>query len=186
MNQEIKRCAWAQQHELLRQYHDNEWGKPSKDDRHLFEMLVLEAMQAGLSWLLVLKKREAMAQAFYEFDYHKLSECGTKQIQQWLDNPELIRNRLKLNAVIVNAQCFKLIQQEFGSFSKYLWQWTNDKPIRNHFSDPSEVPSQNKLSLLISKDLKKRGFKFMGPVVVYSYLQAVGVINDHLSDCSFA
>ncbi len=178
----MKRCDWAvgPYHEA---YHDEEWGKPVHDDRHLFEMLILEGMQAGLSWVTILKKREAFRLAFDHFDVECVARYDDEKIASLLQNQEIIRNRLKIHAAIKNAQAFQRIQAEFGSFDAYLWQFVNGKPIVNTYAKQSDVPTHTELSDRISRDLKKRGFSFVGTTIIYSYLEAVGVINDHMVWC---
>lgn len=176
-------CDWALKSEIELAYHDKEWGKPVFDDQTLFEFMVLEYMQAGLSWVTILKKRETMRSAFDNFDSHKIANYSQDKIEVLMENPGLIRNRLKLNALVTNANAFLKIQGEYGSFSEYLWGFVDHKVLNNEWHDMSEVPAHSELSDQISKDLKKRGFKFLGTTVVYAYLQAVGIINDHLSYC---
>jgi len=177
------RCDWCLGDELYIKYHDEEWGKAVYDDKTLFEFLVLESMQAGLSWLTILRKRENFRKAFDNFDVKKVCNYDEEKVLELLNNPGIIRNRRKIEAAINNARCFIKIQQEFGSFSNYQWRFVNFKQIINHYDDISEVPSRTELSDLIAKNLKKRGFKFLGPTIIYSYLQAVGVIDDHIDSC---
>lgn len=179
----MTRCQWAESSVLMQAYHDHEWGRLVTDDQRLFEFLVLEMMQAGLSWSIVLNKRAALAEAFAQFDYQKIAQFTEKDVDTLVQNPKIIRHRLKIQAVIHNAKCFIAIQQEFGSFARYLWQFTDSKIIHHHWTSLDQVPTQDKYSQIISKDLKKRGLKFVGPVTVYSYLQAIGMINDHLISC---
>lgn len=175
------RCRWLDENsEIYVRYHDEEWGLPVYDDRKLFEMLMLEGFQAGLSWLTVLKKREAFRQAFDGFDYAKIAGYEEEKIDELLQNPQIIRSRLKIKAAINNAKIFMRIQKEFGSFGKYLWGFTNGK-IMKYGIFPN--PPRNELSDIIAKDLKKRKMKYVGSVIIYSYLQAVGVINDHEPQC---
>ncbi len=169
---------------LYEDYHDNEWGIPVHDDRHLFEMLILEGAQAGLSWETVLKKRAAYRKAFHQFDPKKVAKMTDQQLDTLLENPALIRNRLKIYAARKNAIVFCEMQKEFGSFDSYLWAYVDGKPILNHFKTGAQVPSTTHLSEAISKDLKKRGMTFVGPTIIYAYLQAVGVVNDHLTSCN--
>jgi len=180
-----ERCLWAEGNELLQQYHDEEWGKPHYDDAYLFEFLILEGMQAGLNWSIVLKKREAMRKAFFQFSPDKLHKLTTTQIDKMMTNPELIRHRLKLESLQKNAIAFLNIQKEFGSFSKYIWGFTNQEIIVNHYKRGELFPTRSELSDAISKDLKKRGFKFVGTTIVYAYLEAIGIINDHEHDCDW-
>ncbi len=185
MEAQPKRCPWAKDEWDIR-YHDEEWGKPEHDDRKLFEFLVLEGMQAGLTWNLILRRREAMRAALDGFDPHKAAAYGEEKKAELLQNPGMIRNRLKVNAVVSNAQAFLRVQQEFGSFDVYLWGFVEGKAIRNAWQRQEDMPATSPLSDALSKDLKKRGFKFVGSTICYSFLQAAGLINDHLADCDFA
>ena len=178
----MQRCGWGN-HELMITYHDTEWGKITKDETELFEFLVLESAQAGLNWLTVLKKREGYRKAYDNFDYKKIALYDDKKIEELKGNPEIIRNRLKIESSVNNAQRFIEVQNEFGSFYNYLWSFVDGKQIINHWKTQSEVPASTPLSDKISKDLKKRGFRFVGTTIVYSYLQAVGLVNDHLVSC---
>lgn len=177
------RCDWCGIDPLYVAYHDEEWGVPVKDDPTLFEFLMLETFQAGLSWITVLKKREQFRSAFDGFDYQKIARYNTKKIKELENDPNIIRNKLKIKAAVTNAKAFIDIQNEWGSFSKYIWHFTNDKPIVNRWENLSDIPALTLLSTTISKDLKKRGFKFVGPTVVYAYMQATGMVNDHLVSC---
>jgi len=177
------RCAWCEKDDLYRDYHDNEWGKPVYDDGKLFEFLVLETFQAGLSWYTILNKRENFRIAFDYFDYKKIAQYQDAKIQELLQNAGIIRNQLKIKGTISNAIAFMKVQEEFGSFSKYIWQFTQGKPIVNHPKTLKEVPATTPLSDTISKDLKKRGFKFVGSTVVYAHMQATGMVDDHVEDC---
>jgi DNA-3-methyladenine glycosylase I len=177
------RCDWCGSDPLYVAYHDKEWGVPVKDDPTLFEFLMLETFQAGLSWITVLKKREHFRKTFDGFDYQKIARYNTKKIEVLENDPSIIRNKLKIKATVTNAKAFIDIQNEWGSFSKYIWHFTNDKPIINHWENLSDIPAQTPLSTTISKDLKKRGFKFVGPTVVYAHMQATGMVNDHLVSC---
>jgi len=168
---------------LYVKYHDEEWGVPVYDDAKLFEFLILETFQAGLSWITVLKKRENFRVAFDNFDYKKISKYNEVKFEELLQNAGIIRNRLKIKATISNANLFMKIQEEFGSFSKYIWDFTNGKPIKNKAITLNEVPATTLLSDKISKDLKKRGFKFVGSTVIYAHMQATGMVNDHVVDC---
>ena len=180
MDKVKKRCCWANPaNPVYIKYHDEEWGKPLHDDRALFELLILEGFQAGLSWECVLNKRENFKKAFDNFNINKILKYDETKIQQLLSNKGIIRNRLKINAVIKNAFVFKSIQKEFGSFDKYIWSFTNKKIIYESF----DIATKSPLSDLISKDLQKRGMKFVGTTIIYSYLQAVGIINAHSKDC---
>lgn len=177
------RCDWCGSDPLYVAYHDEEWGVPVKDDPTLFEFLILETFQAGLSWITVLKKREHFRRAFDEFDYQKIANYNTKKIEALENDPSIIRNKLKIKAAVTNSKAFIDIQNEWGSFSKYIWHFTNNNPIVNHWENLSDIPAQTPLSITISKDLKKRGFKFVGPTVVYAHMQATGMVNDHLVSC---
>ena len=177
------RCAWCEKDDLYRDYHDNEWGKPVYDDDKLFEFLILETFQAGLSWYTILKKRENFRKAFDNFDYKKVAQYDEEKVQELLQDAGIIRNKLKVRGTISNAIAFMEVQKEFGSFSKYIWNFTDGKPIENNRNSLREVPSTTPLSDAISKDLKKRGFKFVGSTVVYAHMQATGMVNDHLVDC---
>lgn len=177
------RCFWVNSDEIYIQYHDNEWGTPVYDDATLFEFLVLETFQAGLSWITILKKRENFRKAFDNFDYQKIAKYPESKYESLLQDAGIIRNKLKIRSAITNAQLFMDIQKEFGSFSKFIWSYTNGKPIVNAFHTRAEVPATTALSDTISKDLKKRGFKFVGSTVVYAFMQATGMVNDHTTDC---
>ena len=177
------RCSWCEKDDLYRDYHDNEWGKPVYDDDKLFEFLILETFQAGLSWFTILKKRENFRTAFDNFDYKKVAQYDEEKVQELLQDAGIIRNKLKVRGTISNAIAFMEVQKEFGSFSKYIWNFTDGKPIENNRKSLREVPSTTPLSDAISKDLKKRGFKFVGSTVVYAHMQATGMVNDHLVDC---
>jgi DNA-3-methyladenine glycosylase I len=179
----ITRCAWCEKDDLYRKYHDEEWGKPVYDDDKLFEFLILETFQAGLSWYMILKKRETFRVAFDNFDYKKIAQYNEDKVQELLLDAGIVRNQLKVRATISNAVAFMKVQDEFGSFSKYIWNFTNGKPIENNRKSLKEVPATTPLSDEISKDLKKRGFKFVGSTVVYAHMQATGMVNDHVEDC---
>jgi len=179
----IWRCEWCEKDDLYRDYHDKEWGVPVFDDQTLFEFLVLETFQAGLSWHTILKKRKGFKKAFDQFDYQRIAQYGESEFNRLIQDEGIIRNRLKILATITNAQAFIKVQEEFGSFSKYIWGFVDGTPITNHFKSLSEVPGSTPLSDLISKDLKKRGFKFVGTTVVYAHMQATGMVNDHLLSC---
>jgi DNA-3-methyladenine glycosylase I len=179
----MKRCDWADGSDLLRSYHDNEWGVEVHDDRTLFEFLVLEGAQAGLSWSTILRKREAYRKAFDNFDARKVANYSEKTVARLLANPEIIRNRLKISAAIANAGAFLQVQKDFGSFDRYIWQFVNGKPIRNAWNTMTDIPASTPESEDMSKDLKKRGFKFVGPIICYAFMQAVGMVNDHVVDC---
>lgn len=180
----MNRCGWAE-HELSIKYHDNEWGKITKDETVLYEFLVLESAQAGLNWLTILKKREGYRKAYDDFDYYKMAQYGERKIEQLKNNPEIIRNRLKIESSINNARRFIDVQNEFGSFYNYLWAFVDNKQIVNSWEKLEDMPASTSLSDKISKDMKKHGFRFVGTTIIYSYLQAVGVINDHLTSCEF-
>ena len=178
------RCGWAKgEKDIL--YHDTEWGVPSHDDGYIFEMLILEGFQAGLSWNTILQKRENFRKAFDNFDYRKMVEYDEMKLNELLKNEGIIRNRLKINSTVTNARAFMKIQEEFGSFAKYIWNFTDNKRIINKWKELSEVPATSELSDKISKDLKKRGFKFVGSTIIYSFLQAIGIIDDHLISCPY-
>ncbi len=177
------RCGWCEGDELYEDYHDNEWGVPIYDDDTLFEFLILETFQAGLSWITVLRKRENFRKAFDNFDYKKIANYDQNKINSLLQDAGIIRNKLKVNATISNAQAFIKTQNEFGSFSNYIWGFVDGKPIKNNLSNYKNAPANTSLSDLISKDLKKRGFKFVGSTVVYAHMQATGMVNDHEISC---
>lgn len=179
----MKRCDWANRSELEQSYHDQEWGVEVHDDRTLFEFLVLEGAQAGLSWAIILRKREGYRRAFDNFDARIISRYSEKTVSRLLADSEIIRNRLKINAAITNARAFLPVQKEFGSFDRYIWQFVHGKPIRNSWKTLAEIPSSTPESVAMSKDLKKRGFKFIGPTICYAFMQAVGMVNDHVVDC---
>ena len=179
----MKRCDWANRGELEQSYHDHEWGVEIHDDRTLFEFLVLEGAQAGLSWSTILRKREGYRRAFDHFDARKISQYSENTVSRLLTNSEIIRNRLKINATITNARAFLQVQKEFGSFDRYIWQFVNGKPIQNSWKKMTDIPSSTPESDAMSKDLKKRGFKFIGPTICYAFMQAVGMVNDHVVDC---
>jgi DNA-3-methyladenine glycosylase I len=183
MSDDRTRCAWAERTELERQYHDTEWGVPEHDDRRLFEFLLLEGAQAGLSWVTVLRKREAYRAAFDGFDPERIARYGTEKIAALMANPGLIRNRLKIASAVTNAQAFRRVQAEFGSFDGYLWRFVDGQAIKQVWSSMAEMPPRTPLSDWLSKDLKKRGFRFVGSVICYSYMQAVGMVNDHIAGC---
>ena len=183
-NNEKSRCfGGGVGKELYAQYHDHEWGIPSHDDRHLFEMLILEGAQAGLSWETVLKKREGYRKAFYNFDPVKVAGMGDEELEILRENPDIIRNRLKIYAARQNARVFLQVQAEFGSFDRYLWSFIGGKPILNQWKDFREVPVTTPESDALSKDLKKRGMTFVGSTIMYAYMQAVGMVNDHTAMC---
>lgn len=178
-----KRCAWVGSDPLYVQYHDQEWGVPVYDDQKLFEFLILEGAQAGLSWLTILKRREGYRQAFANFDPQKVAKFSEKDIANLLNNPAVIRNKLKIRSAVNNAQKFLQIQKEFGSFSNYQWQFVDNKPVQNKWAKNEQVPAVTKQAENFSKDLKRRGFNFVGPTIIYAHMQAVGMVNDHTIDC---
>jgi DNA-3-methyladenine glycosylase I len=177
------RCPWCGNDPVYMDYHDNEWGVPLHDDQRLFEMLVLEGAQAGLSWITVLKKRDNYRKAFDKFDARKIAKYDEKKVSELLSNEGIIRNKLKINAAIGNAKAFLAVQEEFGSFDKYIWQFVGGKPIKNKFEGMKQVTPRTADSDAMSKDLLKRGFKFVGSTICYAYMQATGMVNDHLRDC---
>ncbi|GEO59370.1 DNA-3-methyladenine glycosylase I [Companilactobacillus bobalius] len=179
------RCEWANSSEAMQAYHDNEWGKPSRDERYFFEMLTLEGAQAGLSWATIIKRRETYRQAYDNFEIDKVASYDQEKRDSMLQDKGIIRNRLKVDSSISNARVIQEMHQKDEKFSDYIWNFVDNKPIINHYSDMSEMPAQTKLSQQISKDLKKRGFRFVGPTIIYSFLQAVGVINDHIDSCNY-
>ena len=183
MADDLVRCEWAGDDELYCRYHDEEWGIPLHDDKKLFEMLILEGMQAGLSWITILRKREAFREAFDDFDIDTICGYDDEKVESLMLNAGIIRNRLKIQSVITNAQAFREVQSEFGSFDSYLWAYVEGKPIVNNRKNMSELPATTELSDRISKDLKKRGFKFVGSTIVYAYMQAIGMVDDHVQDC---
>ncbi|HRN49805.1 MAG TPA: DNA-3-methyladenine glycosylase I [Anaerolineales bacterium] len=177
------RCGWHGDDPLYTQYHDEEWGLPLHDERRLFEMLILEGAQAGLSWITVLRKREAYRAAFDTFDAKTVAAYGEAKVAELLSNPGIIRNRAKIGAAIGNAQAFLKVQEEFGSFDTYIWQFVGGMPITNRRQTLKDIPAETPESQAMSKDLKKRGFRFVGPTICYAYMQATGMVNDHLVDC---
>lgn len=180
---ETIRCGWCGTDALYTAYHDNEWGRPEHDDRKLFEMLILEGMQAGLSWITILRKRENFRRAFDNFDPKKVARYGDEKLAELLANEGIIRNRLKINAAVTNAKAFLEVQKEFGSFDKYIWSFVDNKPIINRPKTLADVPAKTALSDKISAELKKRGFKFVGSTIIYSFMQAVGMADDHITSC---
>jgi len=180
---EIKRCAWAASNADYFDYHDNEWGVPVHDDRKHFEFMLLDAFQAGLSWLTILRKRKNFRKAFDNFDYEKIARYDDAKIQSLLQDEGIIRNRLKIRAAVINAKAFIKIRKEFGSFDQYIWAFLDHKPVQNQFKELTEIPARTELSDAISKDLKKRGFTFVGSTIIYAYLQAAGMVNDHTTEC---
>jgi DNA-3-methyladenine glycosylase I len=183
MKTELNRCGWCLSSDLYQKYHDEEWGIPVYDDQKLFEFLILETFQAGLSWITILNKRENFRNAFDHFDYLKVAQYSEAKILELLENAGIIRNQLKIRAAVSNAVAFMKVQEEFGSFSKYIWQFTDEKPIKNNPKTLKDIPATTPLSDEISNDLKKRGFKFVGSTVVYAHMQATGMVDDHVEDC---
>ncbi|WP_026977164.1 DNA-3-methyladenine glycosylase I [Flavobacterium tegetincola] len=177
------RCSWCEKDDLYRKYHDEEWGIPVYDDAKLFEFLILETFQAGLSWHTILKKREHFRSAFNNFDYKIIAHYSEEKIQELMLDAGIIRNQLKIRSAVSNAQAFMKVQEEFGSFSKYIWNFVDGKPIDNKPKIHTDIPATTPLSDTISKDLKKRGFKFVGSTVIYAQMQATGMVNDHVEDC---
>ena len=178
-----QRCAWCEKDDLYRNYHDNEWGKPVYDDETIFEFLILETFQAGLSWYTVLAKRENFRKAFDNFDLLKVANYSEDKMAELAEDAGIIRNKLKIKATVTNAQAFIKVQEEFGSFSKYIWGFVDGKPIDNHPKTLSEVKATTPISDALSKDMKKRGFKFVGSTVMYAHMQATGMVNDHVLNC---
>lgn len=178
-----KRCRWAEFDLLSREYHDKEWGVPVHNDRKLFEFIILEGMQAGLSWSTILRKRENFRKAFDNFDPKKIARYDKREIKELLSNPGIIRNRLKIEAAIQNAKAFLAIQKEFGSFDKYIWQFVGGRPKINAWKSMKELPARTVESDAMNKDLKKRGFRFVGSTICYAHMQATGMVNDHTIDC---
>ena len=177
------RCSWCEKDDLYRDYHDNEWGNPVYEDDKLFEFLVLETFQAGLSWYTILKKRDNFRKAFDQFNYKKIAQYGDTEIERLMQDAGIIRNGLKIKSTITNAIAFMETQKEFGSFSNYIWGFTDGNPIDNNPKTLKDVPAVNEISDVLSKDLKKRGFKFVGSTVVYAHMQATGMVNDHVEEC---
>lgn len=177
------RCGWCEKDDLYRKYHDEEWGRPVYDDETIFEFLILESFQAGLSWYTILSKRENFRKAFDYFDYNKVAVYSDQKIEELMNNSGIIRNKLKICAAVTNARKFLEVQEEFGSFSKYIWGFIDGRPIDNKPKALSEVPATTEISDKISKDLKKRGFKFVGSTVIYAHMQATGMVNDHIETC---
>ena len=178
-----QRCPWPSDDKLMIKYHDNEWGVPLHNDKKLFEFLILEGFQAGLSWRTILHKRENFRKAFDKFDFNKVAKYDRRKINSLLKNEGIIRNKLKIEGAITNAKAFLKVRKEFGTFDKYIWSFVNGKPIQNKFKSLKELPAKTKLSDKISDDLKKRGFKFVGSTIVYAHMQATGMVNDHVASC---
>lgn len=183
MKGQLIRCGWSGTDELYIEYHDKEWGAPLHDERRLFEMLILEGAQAGLSWSTILHKRAAFRKAFDNFGPEKVARYGEKKVAQLLANADIIRNRAKINAAIGNAKAFLAVRETHDSFDTYIWQFIGGKPLRNRWKSLKQIPSETKQSQAMSKDLKARGFRFVGPTICYAYMQATGMVNDHVVDC---
>lgn len=180
----MKRCLWAHNgSDLDKHYHDTQWGRPEHNDRVLFEMLILEGMQAGLTWSMILKRRPAFKKAFDNFDPNKIIKYDSKKVESLMKDESIIRNRLKINAVIKNAKAYLELKKQYGSLDKFLWDYVNNKPIKNKWKKMEEIPAETELSKRISSDLKKMGFTFVGPTIIYAYMQSIGMINDHTTDC---
>ncbi|MFZ2864224.1 MAG: DNA-3-methyladenine glycosylase I [Ignavibacteriaceae bacterium] len=179
----ISRCLWPSGDPLYIKYHDKEWGKPLHNDRKLFEFLVLEGFQAGLSWKTILYKRKNFRKAFDNFDFNKIARYDKKKINSLMKDSGIIRNKLKIESAVQNARAFIKVRKEFGTFDKYIWAFVDGKPVRNNFKSLKEIPAKTELSDIISKDLKNRGFKFVGSTIVYAHMQATGMVNDHLISC---
>ncbi|WP_417592415.1 DNA-3-methyladenine glycosylase I [Owenweeksia hongkongensis] len=183
MDQQINRCGWLNNDPLYIKYHDEEWGVPVHDDQKMFEFLLLETFQAGLSWFTILKKRESFREAFTQFNYKKIAQFNDEDFERLMNDSGIIRNKLKIRAAINNAQRFMEVQKEFGSFCKYIWGFVDHKPIINKPKTLKDVPATSPISDALSKDLKKRGFKFVGSTTIYAHMQACGMVNDHTTDC---
>ena len=179
----MKRCGWCGSSELYVKYHDDEWGVPVRDDKIQFEFLVLESAQAGLSWITILKKRENYRTAYDGFDYKKIAEYDEVKVEELMNNPGIVRNRKKIEASINNAKKFIEIQREFGSFSNYIWNFVEGKQIVNVYEKDEDLPAKSEVSEALAKDMKRKGFKFLGPVILYAHLQATGLVNDHITNC---
>ncbi len=179
----MKKCIWALSSPIEEHYHDHEWGVPVSDDRQLFELLILEGAQAGLSWSTILNKRDGYRKAFDNFDAEKIARYDDKKINELLANPDIVRNKLKINAAVINAQAFLNVQQGFGSFDDYIWLFVDGKPLHNAWKNAADIPTSTRISELMGRDLKKRGFKFVGSTICYAYMQATGMVNDHTVNC---
>lgn len=179
----MNRCTWTGDNQLMAEYHDKEWGVPLHDDQKLFEFLILDGFQAGLSWFIILKKREHFRLAFDNFDAEKIVRYDDKKIAELRQNKDIVRNKLKINAAVRNAQCFLDIQEKYGSFDSYIWQFVDNEPVINHYKHWKDIPANTKESDAMSKDLKKRGFTFVGTTICYAFMQAAGMVNDHEVDC---
>ena len=180
---DLKRCSWCGDDPLYQQYHDAEWGVPCRDDKKLFEFVLLESAQAGLSWITILRKREAYRRAFADFDVKKVAAFTDADVVRLMNDAGIVRNRLKITSAISNARLFMEIQKEFGSFSDYFWGYVDNQPIVNRWKSLSDIPATTELSDLIARDMKKRGFKFFGSTICYAFMQAMGIVNDHTLDC---
>jgi DNA-3-methyladenine glycosylase I len=180
---EVKRCAWPGEDPLYIRYHDRDWGVPLHNDRKLFEFLVLEGAQAGLSWITILKKRTAYRKAFDRFDFNEVARYGEVQVRRLLRNPGIVRNELKIRSAVNNARAFLRVREEFGTFNKYIWRFVEGEPVQNRWRSLKQIPARTTLSDAISKDLKQRGFSFVGSTIVYAHMQATGMVNDHVVDC---
>ena len=178
-----KRCRWCTDDPLYIDYHDNEWGMPVHDDRKLFEFLVLEGAQAGLNWLTILRKRNGYRAALDQFDYNKIARYNERKIRSLLKNPAIIRNRLKIRSAVTNARAFMDVRAEFRTFDRYIWSFVGDNPVRNKWKKQEDIPARTELSDTIAKDLRQRGFTFAGSIICYAFMQAVGMVNDHVIDC---
>lgn len=183
LTKNVHRCAWAGSDPLYQEYHDREWGVPLRTDRVLFEMLILEGAQAGLSWITILRKRKNYRKAFDRFDPKTVARYDARKIASLLNDPGIVRNRLKVASAVSNAKAFLTVQKEFGSFERYIWQFVEGKPIVNHFRSLKEVPARTPVSDAMSRDLKKRGFRFVGSTICYAFMQACGLVNDHETGC---
>lgn len=179
----MKRCAWPGENPLMQEYHDTEWGVPLHDDKLFFEFLVLDAAQAGLNWAMILNKRAGYRKAFANFDVQKVARFTDKKVEKLLQDPGIVRNRLKVNSAVTNAKAFLEVQKEFGSFDEYIWQFVGGKPIQNKWKKEKDIPTSSAESDAMSRDLKKRGFKFVGTTICYAFMQAAGLVNDHTTDC---
>jgi DNA-3-methyladenine glycosylase I len=179
----VTRCAWPGEDPLYVRYHDGEWGVPLHDDHSLFEFIVLEGAQAGLSWITVLRKRDAYREAFAGFDPQKVARYDRRKIASLLENPGIIRNRQKVESAVGNAKAFLRVQEEFGSFDRYIWDFVNGRPIQNRWKTMKDIPAETELSQAISQDLRRREFKFVGPTIIYAHMQATGMVNDHVVSC---
>lgn len=183
MNQPIIRCDWCGEDPLYRHYHDEEWGVPVHDERRLFEFLLLEGAQAGLAWITILRKRDGYRRVFAQFDPELVARYGPHDVERLMGDAAIVRNRLKIESAISNARAFLEVQEAFGSFDDYIWGFVDGEPIVNRFGGHADIPAETELSKTISKDLKRRGFRFVGPTIVYAFMQATGMVNDHVVDC---